>query len=186
MIAVAFWLLSVACSIRVYDERVVITNPGTLPDGITVDELKREGHRSIPRNSLLAQVFYYGEPLEKWGTGTSRMIALCRKHGIPEPEFSAHPDWFSVTFAKDIYTDERLLALGISERQMKAVRYVKEHGSITNKVYREMVSISESLALRDLNNLVSRGVFLKIGKTGCSTEYILNKKRSDKPVTNPS
>ena len=69
--------------IRVYDDRVVITNPGTLPDGMTVDELKREGHRSMPRNTLLAQVFYYGELLEKWGTGTSRMITLCRNARDP-------------------------------------------------------------------------------------------------------
>jgi len=172
--------------IRVYDDRILITNPGTLPNGITVDDLKREGHRSIPRNTLLAQVFYYGELLEKWGTGTSRMIALCRKHGIPDPEFSAHPDWFSVTFAKNIYTDEGLKALGVTARQMRAVQYVKEHGKITNKVYREMVSIGESLALRDLNDLVSRGIFLKIGKTGRSTEYVLNQERSVKPATNPS
>ena len=75
---------------------------------------------------MLAQVFYYGELLEKWGTGTSRMITLCQNHGIPEPEFSAHPDWFSVTFAKDFYTDERLLSMGLSDRQVQAVRYVRE------------------------------------------------------------
>jgi len=50
------------------------------------------------------------------------MIALCRKHGIPDPEFSAHPDWFSVTFAKNIYTDEGLKALGVTARQMRAVQ----------------------------------------------------------------
>ena len=73
--------------IRVYDDCVVITNPGGLPEGMTVDELRQERHRSLPRNTLLAQVFYYGELLEKWGTGTSRMITLCQNHGIPEPEF---------------------------------------------------------------------------------------------------
>jgi ATP-dependent DNA helicase RecG len=172
--------------IRVYDNQIVIINPGSLPEGMTVEELKREKHRSLPRNTLLAQVFYYGELLEKWGTGTSRMIALCQEHGIPEPEFSAHPDWFSVTFAKDFYTDERLLALGLSVRQVEAVRYAKEHGGITNKAYREILSVSESVALRELNELCSKKVFLKKGKTGRSTEYLLNKENPDKPSTNPS
>ena len=45
----------------------------------------------MPRNSLLAQVFYYGEMLEKWGTGTIRMIALCKSQGILEPEFQQCP-----------------------------------------------------------------------------------------------
>jgi len=162
--------------IRVYDDRVVITNPGSLPEGMTVDELKREGHRSLPRNALLAQVFYYGELREKWGTGTSRMIALCRKHGIPEPEFSAHPDWFSVTFTKDLYTDERLLALGLSDRQVKAVRYVKEHGTITNKEYRELEGVTDRTALRDLKELCDRKIFKKEDKKGKATEYTLVKR----------
>jgi ATP-dependent DNA helicase RecG len=162
--------------IRVYDDRILITNPGTLPNGITVDDLKREGHRSMPRNTLLAQVFYYGELLEKWGTGTSRMIALCRKHGIPDPEFSAHPDWFSVTFTEDPYAEERLLALGLSERQVKAVQYTKEKGAITNKTYRELTGISSRAALRELIDLCTREIFVKQGTTGRSTVYVLAKK----------
>jgi ATP-dependent DNA helicase RecG len=161
--------------IRVYDDHVVITNPGSLPDGMTVDELRQEGHRSLPRNTLLAQVFYYGELLEKWGTGTSRMITLCRNHGIPEPEFSAHPDWFSVIFAKDFYTEERLLAMGLSDRLVKAVQYVREHGEITNKQYREFSLVSPRAALRELNDLCTRKIFVKRGTTGRSTVYLLKK-----------
>ena len=162
--------------IRVYDERVVITNPGTLPEGITVDELKHEGHPSILRNPLLAQVFYYGELLEKWGTGTSRMIALCRKHGIPEPEFSAKPDSFGVTFSKNFYVNDRLVALGLSERQMKAVQYAKEHGTITNKEFRDLSGVSPRAALRELNDLCMRTIFVRKGTTGRSTVYCLTKK----------
>jgi ATP-dependent DNA helicase RecG len=33
--------------IHVYDDRVVITNPGGLPEGITVNELRREHHRPL-------------------------------------------------------------------------------------------------------------------------------------------
>ena len=162
--------------IRVYDDRVVITNPGSLPDGMTVDELRQEGHRSLPRNTLLAQVFYYGELLEKWGTGTSRMITLCRNHGIPEPEFSAHPDWFSVTFAKDFYTDEQLLAIGLSDRQVKAVRHVREHGRITNTEYQTVADVLKRESSRDLAELVEKGIFEKPGRvTGKGTYYTLSK-----------
>lgn len=64
----------------------------------------------MPRNTLLAQVFHSGELLEKWGAGTSRTIALCRKHRIPEPEFTAYPGGFRVTFARELCTRERLPA----------------------------------------------------------------------------
>ncbi|PKL64302.1 MAG: transcriptional regulator [Methanomicrobiales archaeon HGW-Methanomicrobiales-3] len=172
--------------IRVYDDHVVITNPGGLPEGMTVDELRREGHRSLPRNTLLAQVFYYGELLEKWGTGTSRMITLCQDHGIPEPVFSAHPDWFSVTFAKDFYTDEQLLAIGLSDRQVQAVRYVRDQGVITNKAYRELTGVIDRTALRDLNDLCTKGIFLKRDKKGRATEYVLVKKNPDNPDISPT
>ena len=172
--------------IRVYDDRVVITNPGGLPEGMTVDELRQEGHRSLPRNTLLAQVFYYGELLEKWGTGTSRMITLCQNHGIPEPEFSAHPDWFSVTFAKDFYTNERLFAMGFSDRQVQAVRYVREQGVITNKAYRDLTGVSPRAALRELTDLCTREILVKQGTTGRSTVYLLKKIKPAKHATNPS
>ncbi len=156
-------------------ERKGVANPGSLPDGITVEELRCEHHRSLPRNALLAQVFYYGELLEKWGTGTSRMIALCRKRGIPEPDFSAHPDWFSVTFTKDNYTEGRLIALGLSGKQVKAVRYAKEHGTITNKTYRELADVTDRTALRNLKELIDKNIFRKQDKKGKATEYILVK-----------
>jgi ATP-dependent DNA helicase RecG len=152
--------------IRFYDDCVVSTNPGGLPEGMTVDELRREGHHSLPRNTLLAQVFYFVELLEKWGTGTSRGITLCQNHGIPEPEFSAHPDWFSVTFAKDFYTIEKLRALGLSDRQIQAVRYVREQATITNKEYRELTGMSPRAALRELTDLCTREILVKQGTTG--------------------
>ena len=172
--------------IRVYDDCVVITNPGGLHEGMTVDELRQKRHRSLPRNTLLAQVFYYGELLEKWGTGTSRMITLCQNHGIPEPEFSSHPDWFSVTFEKDFYTDERLLAMGLSDWQVKAVHHVREQGAITNKEYREFSHLSPRAALRELNELCTREILVKQGTTGRSTVYLLKKNKPAKPATNPT
>jgi len=110
------------------------------------------------------------------GTGISRMIALRRKQGIPDPEFSAHPDWFSVTFTEDPYAEERLLALGLSERQVKAVRYTKEKGAITYKTCRELTGISPQATLRELTDLCTREIFMKQGTTGRSTVYVLAKK----------
>ena len=99
-------------------DRVVITNPGGLPEGTTVDELRQEGHccreiRCPPRS------FIPGIAQEKWGTGTSRMLTLCQNHGIfLSRHFLTHPDWFSVTFANNFSTDEGLLAMGFSDRQV--------------------------------------------------------------------
>ena len=81
--------------------------------------------------------------------------------------------------AKNFYTDERLLARGLSDRQVQAVRYVREQGVITNKAYRELTGVIDRTALRDLNDLCTRGIFSKRDKKGRATEYVLVKKNPD-------
>ena len=70
--------------------------------------------------------------------------------------------------------------LGLNERQIKAVMYVKEKGKITNKEYQGVCNISERTATRDLSNLVSLGLFMQIGVTGKGTEYILTRHKEAK------
>lgn len=43
--------------VRIFDDRMEIWNPGGLPTGITVEELKKH-HDSIPRNPLIARAFF--------------------------------------------------------------------------------------------------------------------------------
>ena len=61
----------------------------------------------------------------------------------------------------------------MNERQARAVTYVREQGSITNREYRELCPDVTPETLRlDLNDLVDRGLLLRIGaKKG--TYYIL-------------
>jgi len=80
-----------------------------------------------------------------------------------------------VTFRKSPYTDERLRGLGLSDRQIKAVRFVEERGSISNTEYRELVGILRGSALRELNMLTDLGVLTKPG-AGRAARYILAEK----------
>ena len=85
--------------IRVYNDRLVISNPGTLPEALTVSDLFKE-HNSFPRNPAIAQTIYYTQLIEKWGTGTLRMRNACRMEGAPDPEFEARANEFAVTLRK--------------------------------------------------------------------------------------
>ncbi len=87
--------------IRVYDDRLVISNPGSLPEALTVSDLFKE-HNSFPRNPAIAQTIYYTQLIEKWGTGTIRMRNACRAEGAPDPEFEARPSEFIVTLRKSV------------------------------------------------------------------------------------
>lgn len=106
------------------------------------------------------------------------MVELCREQGLPEPEFKEFGDGFSVIFYKDIYNEDYLRKLGLNDRQIKAVLYVKERGKITNKEYQEITGCSKPTATRELSNMVKAGIFLKKGITGKGTFYILGSQRA--------
>jgi ATP-dependent DNA helicase RecG len=70
---------------------------------------------------------------------------------------------------------EDLTNLGLSERQIKAVLYVKEKGKITNGEYQEINEIGKSVTIDDLRNLVDKQLLVRIGETGRGTYYELPK-----------
>lgn len=171
--------------IKVFDDKIWIWNPGELPEELRIEDLKRE-HSSYPRNPLIANVFYLAGFIERWGSGTKRIVDLCKEQGLPEPDYKEEQGGFSVWFYKDIFSEENLRKLGLNERQIKAVMHVKERGKITNKEYRGMFGITDRSALRDLTGICEKGIFQKVGRTGRGTEYVITRHKPDKPATNPT
>jgi len=161
--------------IRVHDDELSIWNPGGLPPELSVEQLRQPQHLSRPRNPLLAQAFYYAGYIERWGTGTARILALCREQGLPEPEFDAGSYHFRVRFLKDPYTPERLRRMGLNERQIQAILYVKLHGSIGNREYQNLTGARERTATHDLGDLVEKGILERIGTTGRGVRYAARK-----------
>lgn len=159
--------------VEIYDDRIEIWNPGKLLPGITIEDLYKKEHKSVIRNRLLAQVFYDIGYIEKYGSGTIKIIDLCKEHGIPLPEFKEVSGGFSVIFRKDIYTEEYIRNIGMNERQIKAIMYVKEKGKITNKEYQELTKISRQMATIDLSEIVEKGIFTMKGKAGKGIAYQL-------------
>ncbi len=92
---------------------------------------------------------------------------------LPLPRFEEKFNGFCVYLGKDIYSVERLKEMELSERQIKAVLYVKENGKITNGEYRKLNNVSKPTATRDLLYLQENGMFKQVGKTGKGTYYIL-------------
>ena len=72
-----------------------ITNPGRLPESLTLESL-RHPHASVPHNPLVAEPLYLTQYIERMGTGTGDMIRRCAEHGLPEPGFSCR-DGFVTT-----------------------------------------------------------------------------------------
>ncbi len=156
--------------IKIYDDRIWLWNPGNLPEQLKIEDLKKE-HSSYPKNPLIANAFYRAGLIEHWGSGTKRIVDLCKERNLPEPEFREEQGGISVWLYKDIFREESLVKMGLNERQIKAVLYVKENGKISNGEYMELTKVSRQTATRDLSELVKSKIFKKRGVTGKGTEY---------------
>ncbi len=168
--------------IRVYSDKLIIMNEGKLPPEVPVEKLKIN-HLSMPRNTLLAEIFYYAGFIESWGHGTIKIVENCIKQGLPEPDFIEENGVMTVVFYKDKWTEVNLKKIGLNDRQIKAVIYVKENDKITNQEYQVICETSNRTATRDLTELVSLKIFQQIGTTGKGTKYILRRHKGAKDAT---
>ena len=71
--------------IALFDDRLEVTSPGMLLNGVSVAKMK-EGYSKI-LNRAIANAFSYMKIIEKWGSGIPRIIRECNEYGLPEPEF---------------------------------------------------------------------------------------------------
>ena len=156
--------------IRIFDDYLEVWSPGKLPDPLTPKDLKRT-HKSIPRNPLIARQFFWIRFIEEVGTGTNDMIRYCKEWEIPEPEFKHITGDFVVTFRGTI-TEEYLTSLGLKERQIKIVKYLREHSKIDRKTYCNICGIEKTIAYEELSYMVKKKIIKMVGK-GKGTHYAL-------------
>lgn len=62
------------------------------------------------------------------------------------------------------YTEDMLREMGLNQRQIKAMTYISEKGSISIKEYSEMIpEKSRSTLKRDLSDLVDKNLLKPVG-----------------------
>ncbi len=165
--------LGTPIQISIYSNKIMIWNYGVLPEELSFEDLKQK-HSSYPRNPILADIFFKGGLIESWGRGTLKIISKCKSAGLPEPEIKEMTGGVAVTVYKDIYNEGYLAQLGINDRQIETIMFVKSKGKISNTDYQELYNVSKATASRDLSELVEKwGLLDKIGKTGVGTSYKL-------------
>jgi ATP-dependent DNA helicase RecG len=167
-----YFKYNVQSQIKIFNDWIWFFNIGGLPEGITLEQLKTT-HPSVARNPLIVHIFYLAGLIEEYGSGIGRIMDSLKEANLPEPEFKEEFAGFSLYMRKDYYTEERLEEMGLNDRQIKAVMYVKEKGKITNKEYQELNGVIKKTASRDLGALANKRILEKVGSTGKGTHYIM-------------
>lgn len=158
--------------LRVYDDKLMLWNPGELPVDIPLERLMKS-HPSRPRNKKIAQAFFRAGYIESWGRGIEKILTAFQEAGLPEPIFEESWGGVMVTFLKDIYSEDLLKRQNLNERQVKAILFIKRRGRITNSSYQELNATSHRTAARDLQELVEKDFIVRSGTTGKGTYYVL-------------
>lgn len=168
--------------IGVHDDRVEIWNPGLLPEGMTVEDLKGK-HTSRPRNPDITHVFFIRGMIEGVGIGTRRILSECEQAGLPEPTWSTDSGGVRLTFKLPVRKSLGTKSVQVTysffnSRQGALLEKLKPGKSIVPSEYFEMVKdeVKDRQARKDLRQLADAGFLRREGRTS-SLVYV----RTEKP-----
>jgi ATP-dependent DNA helicase RecG len=164
--------------IEVYPDRLVITNPGSLPLGITKDNILHERHR---RNPHLIQTLSDLQLMEGEGSGYDLVYEKLVRDAKPLPEIKTNFTKVEVTvFSGNVNPDV-----------ISILDYIDKHFQLTQKEYitlgivaREKKILSTQLAIKLqmnaedkmrswIGSLINKNIIISRGIKK-STEYLLN------------
>ena len=159
--------------VMVFVDRVEVWNSGSLPPELTIEDLKKP-HTSFPANPYLANALYLADYAQRAGSGTIEMTEQCKAQHTPEPEFVLiRNKEFRAILPRDFLTEQLLSHIELNDRQRKAVDFIKINRNITNRDLCLLTNAIYRTVSRDLDDLVKKGLFRKVGKTGRGAYYVL-------------
>lgn len=162
--------------LNLFADRLEVSSPGGLPGPVNLKNLLRA---RFSRNPVIVQVLSDLGFVERLGYGLDRVVTLMHQNGLKKPRFEEEAGGFRVTLFREISPEDTRVDLSLyrdldlNPRQEKALSYLVQHKRITNREYQELSpDVHPETLRRDLVDMVSKGVLLKIGDKK-ATYYIL-------------
>ena len=158
----------------IYEDRLTITSPGGMYNGMLIQDLDIADVSSERRNPILANVMAQLDYMEKRGSGLTRICnetqALDGYKDELKPVFKSTPTQFqTIIFASsdnqnvgDFVGD--MSETKLTERQQKILNLIKETPTISAKQMSETLSVTPRTIERDLSLMKKVGVLKREGK----------------------
>ena len=158
----------------IYDDRLAVTSPGGMYNGMLIQDLDIADVSSERRNPILANVMAQLDYMEKRGSGLTRICnetqALDGYKDELKPVFKSTPTQFqTIIFASsdnqnvgDFVGD--MSETKLTERQQKMLNLIKESPTISAKQMSETLSVTTRTIERDLSMMKKAGVLKREGK----------------------
>ena len=138
--------------IAMYDDRLEIVSAGGLHFGLRPADLY-EPHPSRPWNPLIAGMFHRRGIIERWGSGTLKIVQLAHAAGLSRPEFAELATSLVVRFLPSHYAPPMRVNTELSPLQRDLLAIVARLGpSSLSAIRAELVSTIPERTVQ--NNLV--------------------------------
>ena len=156
-------------TVEIFDNRIEITNPGTL----LVDVMRLVDHSPKSRNAKIAGLMRRMRLCEELGTGWDRIISSCENMRLPAPKVYVYEDSVRVT----LYSEVRFTELCKEDRlwacyMHACVKHVYD-GTVTNSSVRDRFGLAPSYSAtvsRLLKECVEKKL-LKLSENQSSNKY---------------
>lgn len=187
---------------KVFDDHITLWNYGLLPEGITVKNMFDE-HSSMPRNRLIANVFYLAGFIEAWGRGFGIVADTFRKEKLEVPTFKEEFGGLTVTIKREIFAaiqsggriDDRtgrivkkndndnenvvsdvvsLSQVYLTDRQQRICKLIEDNPTVSSKQMSQVLSVDPRTVQRDLAVMQKKGVLIREGNTSAG-RWVFNK-----------
>jgi len=159
------WDIRSNINISMFDDKIDIISPGSLPKGLTKEEYI-DGQISVLRNPIIGNVFFRLGIIERFGTGIYRIFASYKKSKT-KPVIT-------------VYENSIKLSLPVLESELPKLNN-DEYSIYSNLVQRsftssevmELTGFGKTKTVRILNSLLKGGYIEKLGN-GRGTRYSVN------------
>ena len=147
--------------VNIFSNRIEIINPGTLPPGITIENIKQS---QFSRNEIIASILKDMDYLEEYGRGIDIVFSRMKEIGLQEPIFKNTSNSFKVTLPGDQFSE-------LNQRQIEIWHTLQDRNRMTAKECQQLFeNISRASISIDLSKLVELGLIVSKG-SGSSTYY---------------
>lgn len=152
--------------ISVYDDKLLLWNPGQLPPDWSLERLLGK-HPSQPANPDIANAFFRAGLIESWGRGIDLIRSTCTAQGYPVPQFRADASGLGIEFPFLARLQPGLgdgLGDGLGESpQAKILALISASPTITTTQLAARLDVSTTAIDKSLKRLKDAGRLQRIG-----------------------
>ena len=163
-------LLDESCiQVAVYDDRLEVTSPGGLYNGLTYEEIM-SGHSKI-RNKGIANIFSQMGLVEAWGSGIKRIFNAAKDYGLPKPEFQEFDNMFRVELFRNASpmvqnigeASEKYENTELNDTQRKILKLLWKNNQLSAAKLAEKIGVASRNIEINIKKLKEEGFLIRHG-----------------------